>query len=129
MMDEYSKHYIKTDDQDRIVSGWSSAVFPDRDTTGAICINDQGGYQFRLSTDGEENPYLLDGEYMVPLYKWDGKNVVKRTQDEIDADIAALGNPDPSKSTEERLTDLEETTTQQGEILNILLSGETEAYA
>ena len=29
-------------------------------------------------------------------------------------------------STEERLTTLEETTTQQGEILNILLSGETE---
>lgn len=33
---------------------------------------------------------------------------------------------EPKATTEERLSDLEETTAQQGEILNILLSGETE---
>ena len=128
-MDEYSKHYIEVDELSRILAGWSDAIFPNRDTTGAICIKEHGGYQFRLYPDGEENPILFDGEYMVPLYKWDGKNVIKRTRAEIDADIAVLDNPDPVKSTEERLTDLEETTNQQGEILNILLSGETEASA
>lgn len=43
---------------------------------------------------------------------------------EVTVDDIPDEETDPS--TEERLTTLEETTTQQGEILNILLSGETE---
>ena len=82
----YNKHYIKTDANNNIAAGWSDA-FP-QDTENAICINEEGGYQFRLWPNGEENPdlYTMD---MVPLYKWDGENVVKRTETEIEADREA----------------------------------------
>ena len=81
----YNKHYITTDAQGRITSGWSDGPHPDRDATNAICINEQGGYQFRLSPGGEENPplYTMDG---VPLYRWDGESAVPRTAEEIEAD-------------------------------------------
>lgn len=81
----YNKHYITTDAQGRITSGWSDGPHPDRDTTNAICINEQGGYQFRLFPGGEENPplYTMDG---VPLYRWDGEKAVPRTEEELAED-------------------------------------------
>lgn len=95
MNEFYNKHYIMTDAQVRITSAWSDGPHPDRDTAGAICINEQGGYQFRLFPDGEENPaiYTMDG---IPLYKWDGEKVVRRTEEEIEADRAAIPEPPPS---------------------------------
>lgn len=80
-----NRHYITTDAQGRVASGWSDGPHPTRDTSGAICINEQGGYQFRLFPDGEENP-LLFAEDGVPLYRWDGERVVPRTEEEIAAD-------------------------------------------
>lgn len=85
-MDEfYNKSYITTDSQGRITSGWSDGPHPERDTSAAICINDQGGYQFRFTPGGEENPplYTMDG---IPVYRWDGAQVLPRTQKEIAAD-------------------------------------------
>ena len=81
MKDFYNKHYIATDAQGRITSGWSDGPHPDRDAINAICINEQGGYQFRLFPGGEENPPLctVDG---IPLYKWDGTAVILRTDGE-----------------------------------------------
>lgn len=95
MQEFYNKHYITVDTRGRITDGWSDGPHPDRDTTGAICINEQGGYQFRLSPDGEENPtlYTMDG---IPLYKWDGEAVQARTEEEIAADRAAIPVPPPS---------------------------------
>lgn len=95
MNEFYNKHYITTDAQSRIVFGWSDGPHPDRDTSGAICINEEGGYQFRLFPGGEENPplYTMDG---IPLYKWDGEAVVPRTEEEIAADRAAIPEPPPS---------------------------------
>ena len=83
----YNKHYITTDAQGLITSGWSDGPHPDRDATNAICINEQGGYQFRLFPGGEENPplYTMDG---VPLYRWAGESAVPRTAEEIEADRA-----------------------------------------
>lgn len=91
----YNRHYITTDAQSRILDGWSDGPRPDRDTEGAICINEQGGYQFRLFPDGEENPalYTMDG---IPLYKWDGEWVVRRSEEEIAADLAVIPAPPPS---------------------------------
>ena len=88
----YNRHYITTDSQDRIVDGWSDGPHRNRDTDGAICINEEGGYQFRLSDGSPENPPLhtMDG---IPLYKWDGEAVVARTEAEITADRAALPGP------------------------------------
>jgi len=79
MEEFYNKHYILTDNQGRIVSGWSDGPHPGRGTAGVICINEQGGYQFRLFPGGEENPALhtVDG---VPLYKWENGQAVQRTE-------------------------------------------------
>jgi len=74
-MDEfYNKHYIRTDENDNIVKGFSDAFEQSQD--GDICINEQGGYQFRLVPGGEENPPLFDDEGN-PLYRWNGQKAIK----------------------------------------------------
>lgn len=92
----YNKHYILIDTANNIILGWSDGPHNNKSTEGAICINDKGGYQFRLTPDGEENPpiYNMDG---IPLYKWDGKQVIPRTEAEIEADRAAIPEPPPSE--------------------------------
>lgn len=98
----YNKHYITVDELGRITDGWSDGPHPGRDTTGAICIN-EGGYQFRLYPDGEENPSLYDWNHMIPFYKYENGEVIRRTQEEIDADIAAIPVPVPEPAETERL--------------------------
>lgn len=99
-----ARHYITTDADGRVTDYWSDGPHPGRDTTGAICINGQGGYQFRFVPGGEENPPLrtMDGTL---LYKWDGENVLTRTEAEIQADRDAIPAPPPSPA--ERLDALE----------------------
>lgn len=95
-----NQHYIAIDSNSRITSGWSDGPHRNRDTSSAICINEHGGYQFRLSPGGEENPplYTMDG---IPLYKWDGEKIVARTQEEIDVDrIPPLSQLQPQKLAE-----------------------------
>lgn len=94
----YNKHYITVDDKSRITDVWSDGPLPEKDTTDAICINEKGSYQVYLTVDGkrtEENPRWLtyDG---IPLYKWDGEQVIARTEEEIAADRAAIPAPPPS---------------------------------
>lgn len=91
-MNEHNKHYITVDEQGCIVNGFSDAFCKPFDTD--ICINEQGGYQFRLFPDGEENPVLFE-EHGVPLYKYDGA-VAERSTEEIEAEIAALPEPSPT---------------------------------
>ena len=71
MNEYYNNHYITTDPEGRITYGWSTGPLPGRDTSGAVLLTDQGGYQFRLTPGGEENPplYTEDG---IPLYRCDG---------------------------------------------------------
>jgi len=92
-MDEfYNKHYIRVDETGRIVKGFSDAFeSPEEDD---ICINEQGGYQFRLVPGGDENPSLRN-EFNVLLYKWDGTGIVTRTQQEIEADRPPEPEPEP----------------------------------
>lgn len=110
----YNKHYIRIDEQNRIIHGFSDAF--EQPQEGDICINEQGGYQFRLYPNGEENPALYEWNYMIPLYKWDGENVVARMQEEIDADIAALPEPEPTPTMDERVSELEAALMQTDEI-------------
>lgn len=100
MNEYYNNHYITTDPEGRITSGWSTGPLPGRDTSSAVLLTDQGGYQFRLTPGGEENPplYTEDG---IPLYRWDGERVVRRSEEEVQADRAAL--PAPAPSEQERL--------------------------
>lgn len=92
---QYNHHYININDRACITSGWSDGPHPARNAINAICINEQGGYQFRLFPGGEENPplYTMDG---IPLYKWDGEQAIPRTEEEIAADRAAIPEPPPS---------------------------------
>lgn len=92
----YNRHYITTDVNGRITDGWSDGPQPEKDTTNAICTDEEGGYQFRLWLGGEENPPLhtMDG---IPLYKWDGEQVIARTEEEIASDRAAIPAPPPSQ--------------------------------
>ena len=125
-MDEfYNKHYIAVDDHGYITYGWSDGPNPNMDTIDAICINEHGGYQFRLFPDGEENPMLTDWDG-IPHYKWDGTQAALRTEEEMEADRAAIPEPKPSKTVEARLTALEAEAEQakaDREALNILLGG------
>ena len=120
-MEFYNKHYITVDNHNRIVNGFSDAFRQPSDTD--ICINEQGGYQFRLiyaefdpnseimavHKQSEENPNLFEWQHMIPLYRWDAavKQVVNRTEEEIEADIAALPVPEYKPTAEERIADLE----------------------
>lgn len=99
MNDFFNKHYASVDDQNRILSLWSDGPHPERSTEKAVCINEKGSYQVYLSIDGkrtEENPRWLTNEG-IPLYKWDGEKVVRRTDEEIEADRAAIPAPPPSE--------------------------------
>lgn len=91
----YNKHYVEIDERDSIVNGWSDGPCPEHDTKCAICINDKGGYQFRLFPDGEENPSLYTYDF-IPLYKWENNQVVRRTEEELAADRAAIPAPPPT---------------------------------
>ncbi|MCL2083035.1 MAG: hypothetical protein FWH04_07360 [Oscillospiraceae bacterium] len=77
------KHYILVNESNQITDGWSDAVRPGYVKKNAICITEDGGYQFRLSPDGMENPLLQDF-YGIPLYLWDGEAVVSRPEDELE---------------------------------------------
>lgn len=92
----YNKHYITVDEHNRIMRGFSDAFYRPSETD--ICINEKGGYQFRLFPGGEENPPLYELPYRIPLYKYEDGKVVKRTGEEIEADIAALPVPEETPS-------------------------------
>ena len=117
--------YIKTDEQNRIVrcegeyslpsdlSGWSLI------DEGAPC--DKRNLAQSMYFDG--GLYTMDG---IPRYRWDGSMAVLRTEKELEADRAAILDPKPSKTVEDRLTALEaeaERAEADREALNILLGG------
>lgn len=97
-MDEmsYNKHYITVDERGRVVDGFSDAFR--QPTEADICVNEQGGYQFRLAPDGEENPALFDWDGMLPLYKYEDGRIIRRSAEEIEADRAALPAPEEAPS-------------------------------
>lgn len=105
-MNFYNKHYIRTREDGCIVDAFSDAFRKPFDTD--ICINEQGGYQFRLFPDGEENPVLFDWNGMIPLYKYEDGEVVKRSEEELEADRAEIPTPEPVPTMDERVTALEE---------------------
>lgn len=88
----YNHHYIRINSASCITEGWSDGPHSTRiPTKEDILINDQGGYQFKLIVDEqqtEENPALYTLDFL-PLYKWENNKVIKRTEQEIEADRAA----------------------------------------
>ena len=111
----YNKHYLKTREDGAIVDAWSDGPLRDKPTDGAVCFNDKGGYQLRLILDGqptEENPPLwtVDG---IPLYKWDGEAIHRRTEAEIEADRAKIPPP-PASPMEQLRADVDYIAVMQG---------------
>lgn len=104
----YNTHYIQVDEKGRIVYGFSDAFRQPLATD--ICINEQGGYQFRLFQDGEENPPLID-LYGIPLYKYEGGAVVARSTDEIDADRAVIPAVEQPTPIDQRVVAIEDAIT------------------
>lgn len=110
----YNKHYIKIREDNAIIDGWSNWLFPEKDVSDAICINNKAGYQFRLvfhepktdtyidmdgneiqgetrivETLSEENICLFDFDG-IPIYKYVNGEIVKRTKYEIEEDRKKL---------------------------------------
>lgn len=86
MTEYYNNHYIRTRTDGCIVEAWSDGPHNTRTPTeDDILLTDKGGYQFRLFPGGEENPPLYTMDFL-PLYKWDGAQVVQRTEEEIQAE-------------------------------------------
>lgn len=114
-----AKHYVRIDEQSRIVKGFSTDF--ENPESGDICICEDGGRHFELN--GVINPPMTDYNG-TPLYKWDSVKVVARTQEELDADKAVIV---PVPTIEERLAQVEAVvngTPTYGELLeavNILL--------
>ena len=117
--------YIKVDDQCRITRCEGEYTLPSN-LDGWILIEEGAPCdrpnlaQSHYFTGGL---YTMDG---IPRYRWDGAQAVLRTDEEMEADRAAIPEPKPSKTVEDRLTALEAEAEQakaDREALNILLGG------
>ena len=117
-----AKHYIIIDESGSILRGFSDDF--EQPEASAICISEDGGRHFEL--DGVINPPMTDYNG-VPLFKFDGKSIVARSQEELEANKPVVV---PVPSIDERLAAVEalvKGTPTYGELLeavNILL-GET----
>jgi hypothetical protein len=80
-------HWIKTDSEGRIIEAWSDGANSQKSVVGAILLTSNGSYQFKINKYGEESPAMFDKMHNIPLYKWNGTNIEKRTKSEIENDI------------------------------------------
>lgn len=94
--------YVKTDDSGRVIAINSDAFLPSVD--GWVEIDQGHGDKYYLA-QGNYLPKLIFEDHGVPVYKLVDGKPVERTQEEIDADIAAIPPPPPSPS--ERIEELE----------------------
>ena len=124
MEETQSKVYIQADDAGRIVRCEGGYTTP-ADLTGWIEIDEGTGDKYNLCQSHyfDGGLYTMDG---FPHYRWDGSAAVLRTEEELEADRAAIPDPKPSKTVEDRFTALEaeaERAKADREALNILLGG------
>ena len=122
--EEKSKVYIQIDNQGRILRCDGGYTTP-ADLTGWIEIDEGTGDKYNLCQSHyfDGGLYTMDG---VPRYRWDGSAAVLRTEEEMEADRAAILESKPSKTVEDRLTAPEAEAEQakaDREALNILLGG------
>ena len=122
--DDKSKVYIQTDTDGRILRCDGGYTTP-ADITGWTEIDEGTGDKYNLCQSHyfDGGLYTMDG---IPRYRWDGTQAVARTEEELEADRAAILESKPSKTVEDRLTALEAEAEQakaDREALNILLGG------
>ena len=119
-----SKVYIQADAEGRILRCDGGYTTP-ADLTDWTEIDEGTGDRYNLCQSHyfDGGLYTVDG---IPRYRWDGSAAVLRTEEELEADRAAIPEPKPSKTVEARLTALEAEAEQakaDREALNILLGG------
>ena len=119
-----SKVYIQTDNDGHTLHCDGGYTTPS-DLTGWIEIDEGTGDKYNLCQSHyfDGGLYTMDG---IPRYKWDGSAAVLRTDEELEADRAAIPDPKPAKTVEARLTAPEAEAEQakaDREALNILLGG------
>ena len=91
-----SRVYIKVDEQERIVRCEGEYTLPS-DLTDWILINEGEPCDKRNLAQSHYFPgglYAMDG---IPRYRWDGSAAVLRTEEELEADRAALPEPEPTE--------------------------------
>lgn len=106
-MEFYNKHYIRLDEHNRIIKGFSDAF--EKPLEADICINEYGGRHFEI--DGEINPCLvnMDGTHNfryeeVELQSEDTEEKVftkvvrKATDEELAEELATIPVPEPVPS-------------------------------
>ena len=83
-----SKVYIRTDDQKRIIQCDGGYTTP-ADLTGWIEIDEGTGDKYNLCQSHyfDGGMYTMDG---IPRYRWDGSAAVLRSDEELEADRAAI---------------------------------------
>ncbi len=70
-------HYIKVNDLQYITDYFSDGPHYGRSIDGYKLLREDGGYQFRLFSDGEENPTIMD-DMGVCLYTLGNDGVINR---------------------------------------------------
>lgn len=87
-------HYIEIDSNNNVIFGWSDGPTNWKSSENAICIRNDGSYQFRLIPDGEENPVLFTN-MGVPLYKYDfaTNTIFPRSEEEIAIETETISTP------------------------------------
>lgn len=92
MKEFYHKHYIRLDGN-KIIKGFSDAF--EQPLESDVCINEQGGYQFRLFVGGIENPALINMQG-CHNYKYAGGTVKETAAEEKQAELAGFPKPEPT---------------------------------
>lgn len=88
-MEFYNKHYIRIDEKNRIIEGFSDAFENPLETD--ICINENGGRQFEIN--GEINPTLVN-EYWCHLYMYEDGIIREATEEELKEEQASFPVPE-----------------------------------
>lgn len=90
-----SKVYILADADGMIYRCEGGYTMPE-DLIGWIQIDEGEGDRYNLCQTHYFPGGLFTGDG-IPLYLWDGERIVHRTEAEIEADRAALPEPEPSE--------------------------------
>lgn len=120
-----SKVYIQIDTEGRILRCDGGYTTPS-DLTGWIEIDEGTGDRYNLCQSNyfDGGLYTIDG---IPRYRWDGEKAVLRSEDELEADLDAIPEPEHSTTLEARVAALEANAEQAAldrAALALLLTGE-----
>lgn len=113
LIDTY-KVYVKLDPDNKVIAINSSAFIPEDDLANWVQIDEGTGDKYHHAQGNYFTDVPLYNEYGISNHKYDGTSVILRTEEEIQADIAAIPPPPPSQS--DQIAQLQST-------LNALLGG------